>query len=165
MPEGLAFKTRLFADDTLIYLVVSTMSDALALQSDLVKLAAWEETWMMKFHSDKCFILSVTRKRKLTQANYTLHGHTLKAVDSTKYLGLTITSDLSWGNHINQICVKAIGTLSFFKRNLNIASVNVKMNAYLTLVRPTVDILCVCSLGSKVCNESLPQPIECVRHP
>ena len=115
MPEGLASKTRLFADDTLIYLVASTMSDALALQSDLVKLVAWEETWMMKFHPDKCFILSITRKCKLTQANYTLHGHTLKALNSTKYLGLTITSDLSWGNHINQICGKANGTLSFLK--------------------------------------------------
>ena len=87
---------------------------------------------MMKFHPDKCFVPSITRKRKLTQVNYTLHGHTLKAVDSTKYLGLTITSDLSWGNHINQICGKAIGTLSFLKRNLNIASVNVKTNAYLS---------------------------------
>ena len=31
---------------------------------------------------------------------YELHGHTLEVVDSSKYLGVTIKDDLSWGTHI-----------------------------------------------------------------
>ena len=74
---------------------------------------------------------------------YTLHGHILEAVDSAKYLGITITSDLRWKNHINQVCSKANKTLGFLKRNLNIASTTVKRNAYTSLVRPLVEFACM----------------------
>ena len=38
---------------------------------------------------------------------YTLHGHTLDQVTKAKFLGVTISSDLKWGSHINNITKKA----------------------------------------------------------
>ena len=142
LPVGLRSKVRLFADDTIVYLVVSSLTDALIIQEDLNMLAAWEEKWMMKFHPDKCHVLSITRKLHPVKHQYTLHGHILEAVDSAKYLGITITSDLRWKNHISQVCSKANKTLDFLKRNLNIASTTVKRNAYTSLVRPLVEFAC-----------------------
>jgi hypothetical protein len=36
-------------------------------------------------------------------ARYTIHGHMLQEVDSSKYLGVTISKDLRWDDHINTI--------------------------------------------------------------
>ena len=54
-------------------------------------------------------------------------------------LGCTITSDLKWGPHINNICNKANSTIGFLKRNLNIANKSVKERAYQSLVRPSLE--------------------------
>ena len=120
MPCGLTSRVRLFADDTIAYLTITSDPDCDKLQEDLNKLAHWEDTWLMKFHPDKCNVLSITKNRKLFKRNYTLRGHVLEQVSSTKYLGVTITSDLKWTPHINEICGKANSTIGFLKRNLNI---------------------------------------------
>ena len=85
----------------------------------------------MSFHPEKCNILSITKKLKrnpLTNC-YILHGHQLEQVQSAKYLGVSITSDMKWSEHIANICKKANNTLSFLKRNLNISSSNLKEKA------------------------------------
>jgi hypothetical protein len=51
----------------------------------------------------------------------------------------TITSDLKWGPHINNICNKANSTIGFLKRNLNIANKSVQERAYQSLVRPSLE--------------------------
>ena len=63
---------------------------------------------LMAFHPDKCNVLTITKKRNPIKFNYTLLGHSLEHVTSVKYLGCTITSDLKWGPHINNICNKAL---------------------------------------------------------
>jgi hypothetical protein len=39
--------------------------------------------------------------------NYKLHNHILQPVDNSKYLGVTISNELDWGPHINNITTKA----------------------------------------------------------
>jgi hypothetical protein len=45
MPDGIQSTVRLFADDTIAYVTIS--SDADNLQQDLDKLAEWESKWLM----------------------------------------------------------------------------------------------------------------------
>jgi hypothetical protein len=59
IPTGLDSTIRLFADDTIAYLVIKSNSDALTLQRDLDKLAQWEQLWKMVFHPDKCNVLTI----------------------------------------------------------------------------------------------------------
>ena len=137
MPEDITSNVRLFADDTIAYLTVTSQNSTL--QEDMDKLAIWEEKWMMKFHPDKCQVLSITKKKTPIKFNYILHGHTLEHVKSAKYLGVTISSDLKWEPHISNICQKANKTIGFLKRNLNISNSNIKEKAYISLVRPSVE--------------------------
>ena len=92
----------------------------------------------MEFHPDQCNVLTIGKKANPIKFDYKLHGHTLKPVNNAKYLGCTITSDLSWTNHIKNICGKANETLGFLRRNLNIGSKTTKQNAYNSLARPIV---------------------------
>ena len=49
----------------------------------------------MRFQPGKCNMMQLTRKRiKKIHASYTLEGTNLENVESIKYLGVTITSDL-----------------------------------------------------------------------
>jgi len=53
IPAGFDSTIRLFADDTIAYLVIKSNSDALNLERDLDKLAQWEQLWKMAFYPDK----------------------------------------------------------------------------------------------------------------
>ena len=43
----------------------------------------------MKFHPDKCQVLTITRKKEPIHFDYVLHGHKLEHVQTAKYLGVT----------------------------------------------------------------------------
>ena len=139
LQENLNSTVRLFADDTIAYLTVTPKDKGKLLQEDLDKLAKWEELWCMKFHPDKCNVVQVTNRRTPIPTSYNLHGHTLEAVTSAKYLGVTIQNNLKWDSHINNIADKANRTLGFLRRNLRVSSRKIKSQAYFGLVRPQLE--------------------------
>ena len=55
------------------------------------------------------------------QFKYSLHQQKLEQVQSAKYLGITITDNLSWGQHVSEISCKATKTMGFLRRNLALA--------------------------------------------
>ena len=106
-PENIQSQVRLFADDTAVYLTVSGPNDSNILQSDLNYLQEWEQTWDMEFNPNKCQVLHISRARQPIHSQYTLHGEILESVDCVRYLGISISKDLSWNTHTSQITSKA----------------------------------------------------------
>ena len=49
--------------------------------------------------------------------DYSLRQQKLEQVQSAKYLGITISDDFDWGQHISEISCKATKTLGFLHRN------------------------------------------------
>ena len=88
---------RHFADDIILYKEIMSAVDVQKLQEDLKSLELWENTWLLKFSIPKCSYnaLKITRsiKYKITTSYY-LHGTPLEIVENSKYLGITIQSDL-----------------------------------------------------------------------
>ena len=72
----------------------------------------------MEFNPEKCEVLRIGRKRYIVRNDYVLHGKTLKSADSAKYLGVTLSTDLRWNRHIDNITHKANQTLGFLRKNL-----------------------------------------------
>jgi hypothetical protein len=129
--KNIKYTVRLFANDTIVYLAITADVDRVHPQEDLDRLAHWEQTWKMSFHPEKCInVLSITMKRNPVTNCYILHGHQLEQVQSAKYLGVSITSDMKWSEHIANICKKANNTLSFLKRNLNISNSRIKHTSH-----------------------------------
>ena len=54
LPSRVSSTARLFADDCLLYRVISNQEDAASLQEDLDHLQEWERDWQMNFNPDKC---------------------------------------------------------------------------------------------------------------
>ena len=63
----------------------------------------------------------------------------LENVQSAKYLGITFTENMDWGQHISDISSKATKTLGFLRRNFAFAPRSTKEVAYKTLVRPKLE--------------------------
>jgi hypothetical protein len=139
LPDSVISNARLFADDCLLHRVVKSNADQLQLQEDLHQLEKWEKTWQMSFNADKCFTLHISKKRKPTEYNYLLHNQVLEVAKDSKYLGVTISNDLSWANHISNITAKANRTIGFLRHNIHACPKEVKEAAYTTLVRPSIE--------------------------
>ena len=118
---------------------ITSSADHAILQQDLHKLARWEDEYSMEFHAQKCNVLRETRSRSPSIFNYTLHGTTLKSTESTKYLGVTLTKDLTWGKDVDNIRAKANKQLAFVRRNIRTRSSSRKEKLYNTLVRPHIE--------------------------
>ena len=61
----------------------------------------------------------------------------LENVPHTKYLGVTVQSNLKWDVHCKQVAAKATNTLNYLKPNLK-STKEVHEKAYKSLVRPQV---------------------------
>ena len=139
MPEGISSSVRLFADDTVVYRQINSAADHAILQQDLNKLARCEAEYSLEFHPQKCKVLRVTRSRSPSMFNYTLHGTNLKSTESTTYLGITLTNDLTWGKHVDNIWTKANQQLAYVRRNIRTRSSATKKKLFNTLVRPHIE--------------------------
>ena len=130
LPEQVRSRVRLSADDTAMYLCISTLSEINILQEDLRKQEQWEEDWDMNFNLAKCQVLHVTRLETIIPSKYFLHNTELESVSAGKYLGVTIFGDLRWGKHRDEITKKANQTLGFLKLNIKVHIQDLKSAAY-----------------------------------
>ena len=73
------------------------------------------------------------------QFEYSLHQQRLEQVQSAKYLVITITDNLDWGQNVSEISCKATKTMGFLRCNLALAPRHTKEAAYKTLVRPQLE--------------------------
>ena len=111
LPDQVKSRVRLFADDTAIYLAISSEGESTTLQNDLHTLELWEKRWDMSFNPSKCQAIHITRNKCPIQTKYILH----------------------------LVSKKANQTLGFLKRNIKVHNKNLKSIAYTTFVRPQLE--------------------------
>ena len=105
-------QVRLFADDTILYLFVDNpATTAEALNEDLRHITEWADNWLIKFSPSKTKSMRLSRKHKLASPPLTMGGTILEEVKSHKHLGVTLSNDLSWNSHIEDIVAKASQSL------------------------------------------------------
>ena len=140
LPSCVDSTPRLFADDCILYRVINTIGDCHQLQKDLDNLQIWEKMWSMEFNALKCEVIRITnRKSRIIHADYSIHNQQLAQVDSTKYLGISISRNLSWKRHVDITCQKANRTLAFLQRNIGCCPREIKTRCYQTYVRPILE--------------------------
>ena len=140
MPSHTETDVRLFADVSLLYREICNTNDSIQLQEDLNALQIWEKKWLTRFNPSKCNVISIPHKNKaVIEHHYALHGQILEQVDNAKYLGVTISNNLSWNKHIDNITAKGNRTLGFVRWNLKNCSRSVKTAGYTALVCPVIE--------------------------
>ena len=76
----------------------------MTLQEDLTNLGQWEADWQMKFNEAKCHSMRVAQHQhhKHILFDHSRHNQTLEIVQSAKYLGITISDNMDWRQHISE---------------------------------------------------------------
>ena len=115
--NSLNCNVKLFADDSAMYCEVGEdeNSYSVALQNDLNTLDVWCITWQLNVNKDKCLVMRISGRRERSVQTYSLDGVALVPVNSMKYLGILITSDFRWNDHISKIVGLASHRLRFVK--------------------------------------------------
>ena len=139
LPDNVQSQVRLFADDTAVYLSIHSPNNSANLQKDLDRLQEWEAQWDMEFNPGKCQVCHITRSRNPIKSTYTMHNKTLETVSSARYLGVDMSTDLSFNTHMNRITSNANKSLGFIKRNIKTKHKGVREAAYKTIVRPQLE--------------------------
>ena len=128
---------RLFADDSLVYRSIADHTDQILLQEDLSGMLEWSITNKLHFNTSKCE--SATIKPEALSTTYTLGNSQLAKVTSFKYLGLIVSTNLSFDKHIIATISKASRSLYMMMRGLKRSPRKVKELSYKTIVRATLE--------------------------
>ena len=133
---------RLFADDTSLYIIVDDPTDAAEqLNIDLETINRWAETWLVKFNPSKSESLQVSRKinRNVHPPPLIMNRVHINEVQHHKHLGIFLSNDGTWHEHINYITSKAwqkIYVMRKLKFLLDRESLN---RIYISFIRPTLE--------------------------
>ena len=133
---------HLFADDVLLYHPINFTNDFLTVQEDTSKVTEWSKLNHLTLNSAKCKFMIISRKKDPPRPLVPLHleGESLELVNSIKYLGIHISHDLSWSDHVQHVSTKArkiIGLL--YRKYYNFTSPATLLQLYKSLVRPHLE--------------------------
>ena len=116
-----------------------TKDDVNKLQNDLTRLQSWSNDWQLRFNTDKCEVMRISKKTDNSEPQYFLCGNQLKSVSNVKDLGIHITSNLSWSLQANKCANKANNVLGFISRTVGPQNSELFSKLYKNLVRPILE--------------------------
>ena len=143
--HNLGPEVNLFADDVLLYHVVSKEEDFALVQEAVSLLDNWSVDNHLNFNLTKCQYMIISRKLHPTLPNtpLLLSNHPLQRVFCYKYLGLLLTDNFSWSQHISSCCSKARQVLGLlYRRFYSFSNQETLKQLYLSLVRPHIEYGC-----------------------
>jgi hypothetical protein len=110
----------LFADDTSVLVTSPNQHDFLIeINQIFAQLNSWFESNLLSLNLDKTkFVHLKTRNTPVLNTNITYKSNSVISVNNTKFLDLTIETNLSWRTHIDRLLLK-LGTVCYVLKNLN----------------------------------------------
>ena len=134
LPDQIVSPTQmgLYADDSKMFRVIKSEADVEHFRSDLANVQEWSRRWQMNFNTKKCKFMRFSHKKSITDIHYDMNGVLLERVKVVRDLGITVTDDLCWVQHISEISLKA-------NRTLDIKDVEIRKVLYCSLIRPQLE--------------------------
>ena len=132
----------MYCDDLLLHRIISCTEDYDTFQEDINAIFNWVNENKLTLNVTKCkyMVISHLRSRVIEPPVLMLSDQHLERVTQYKYLGVTITDDLSWSYHINIIASKARKLTGLLYRQFyRWSSSPTLLKLYTTLVRPHLE--------------------------
>ena len=129
----------MYADDILLYKSINCLEDYRGLREDINVIYECTSACHLPLNPLKCKYLIASRKQQLdlTPGGLLLGDYTMEQVDSYRYLGVLVTSTLTWKDHIQQICTKVRKLVGLLYRQFSTwADIKTLRCLYLTCIRP-----------------------------
>ena len=130
---------QLYADDILLFKPFKSVDDLVSLQDDIHSISSTVHQLGLRLNASKTKLLVISRKRLPPTLSLTVNNQLIQQAKSVTYLGVQISSDLTWAAHIDALCSKAKRQIGTLHRHFHTASPRVLTQLYKSLVLPTVD--------------------------
>ena len=142
--ESLLSLTRLYADDSSLYYSASSVQDIEGIiNHDLTMISHWAQQWLVNFNPSKTEAMFFSLRGYETLPSLYFNNTQINFVDSHKHLGLTLSNDGKWSEHIeNILCTasKTVGIMRKLKYSIGRKALN---QIYLSYVRPILEYSCL----------------------
>ncbi|XP_015598952.1 uncharacterized protein LOC107269528 [Cephus cinctus] len=138
----------LYADDLQIYLHIKPCDLASALvlvQRDIDSICEWAVSNCLSVNPSKTRCMILGSARYINQIDFdclpylSADGTRIPYSTSTRNLGLTIDSALSWNVHTTNVCSQIVRTLYLLKTNRNSLSMELRKLLVSSLIFPIID--------------------------
>ena len=115
MPDKIASKIYMFADDAKLYRQLEDKSDVTRIHEDLQSLETWSGQSLLSFNIDKCDHMTIGNKKWDMEKIYKINGENIKEVQLEKDLGIWLDNELTFETHITKKVNKANGMIAVIK--------------------------------------------------
>lgn len=111
-----------------------------SISKDLENISNWASRWLVKFSAAKTEAMLISNKRNKNDIGDLLfQGEFIENVSSHKHLGVTLSSDLKWSNHIDNLCNSASKKMSALKKlKLSLDRKSLE-TIYFSFIRPSLE--------------------------
>jgi hypothetical protein len=134
-------KIRLFADDTCLFVEVDNTEQAASdLNTDLDLISAWASKWLVTFSAPKTKEMVVSKRtRARNHPDLKISNQVIERVTNHKHLGLTLSADLTWSEHVKEITKKASKLLNYLNPLKMYLDRRTLEQAYTSFIRPILE--------------------------
>ena len=139
MPQAVDKKViiKLFAADSKVYKVIESIKDCLCLQRALINLLVWSTLWQLKLNIEKCLVLHLGRANPMFV--YTINATKLLAPDYVVDLGITLSRNLTFHEHVNRILADCYRKLFIIKKCFLVINEDILRKLYVSYLRPSLE--------------------------
>ena len=152
LPDNIACKTFMFADDTKCMRATAALSDCMKFQDEINALYNWSQDWKMEFNAEKCKVLHFGHNNK--QFPYRMNGTLLQKSDQEKDLGIIVSKDGKFNAHVDKMTNKANRCVGMIRRNFVTRNPVTMKKLFSTYVNP------ILNYGSEVWNPTFKGQVD-----
>jgi Reverse transcriptase (RNA-dependent DNA polymerase)/Endonuclease-reverse transcriptase len=138
LPKGI--NCVMFADDLKIFCEVSSESQHENIQKAIDAVYSWSKTWQLSLSVEKCSVLHLGKNN--LNKEYILNTKILKTDSSVRDLGIQISSDGKFSEHIRNIVINSHRRLSLIFKIFRSQNPELLLKAYKVYVRPILEYCC-----------------------
>ena len=140
--DNLTNLARLFTDDTSL---AQSGNDSkvmeLEINSDFRTLDQWAKNWFVDFNPKKTQALVISNIT-VPKMNIEFRSDPVEIVKNQKHLGVIVSSDLNWTDHIDNIVKTSLKQVNAFRKLKFTLPKRALSNIYLCFIRPVVEYAC-----------------------
>jgi hypothetical protein len=154
--------TRIFADDTSLAFTASNIADIEGIiNHDLCVISDWSKQWLVNFNPNKTEAMLFTLKKNVPFPSLYFNNTNVTFVDHHKHLGLTLSCDGKWHEHIHNIINSASKVLGMMRKIKFSVNRKALQQIYFSFLRPILEYGCIVWGG---CTQYEKDNIERIQH-
>ena len=135
--ENLLSLTRLFADDSSLFVSASYLRDIEG--HDLILVSLLAQQWLVNFNPNKTEAILFSYRLTDEFPTLVFDGVDIKFVPNHKHLGLIFSDNMKWNAHIESILDRASRMIGIMRKLKYVFSMHAFNQTYISFIRPVLE--------------------------